>query len=76
MREEFVVIKIKGKAVYLGASNRPCKKDQVLCDWVKSKDDAIWFNTEKEASKFAQSYFKNFNNYEFAEVYCNLGELA
>ena len=34
------------------------------CEWTFNKEEAIWFETIKEAEEFCNNYFKNFNKYE------------
>ena len=41
------------------------------CEWTFNKEEAIWFETDKEAKEFCDIYFKNFNKYEiegFTEI--------
>ena len=41
------------------------------CEWTFNKEEAIWFETDKEAKEFCDTYFKNFNKYEiegFTEI--------
>lgn len=57
MDEQFAVIKIKGKKVYLQA-------DGDVFKWTTNVNDAIWFDYEYKAEQFADGYFKNFKNYE------------
>ena len=35
--------------------------------WTFKKDDAIHFDTDKEAEKFAKGWFKKFNEWEIEE---------
>lgn len=70
MREEFVAIYMinkKGRKMYLKASDRPSKG--VVCEWTFDYDEAIWFNTDSEAEKFAKSYFKSFDKWAVVDVY-------
>ena len=70
MREDFVAIYMvnkKGRKMYLKASDRPSKG--VVCEWTFDYDEAIWFNTDSEAEKFAKSYFKSFDKWAVADVY-------
>ena len=50
-----------GKKLYL--------KDGVgkSCEWTFNKQEALWFETNKEAEDFAKQYFKNFSNYEIED---------
>lgn len=34
------------------------------CEWTFNKQEAIWFETDKEAIEFAKQYFKNFDKYQ------------
>ena len=70
MREDFVAIYMvnkKGRKMYLKASDKPSKN--VVCEWTFDYDEAIWFNTDSEAEKFAQSYFKSFDKWAVADVF-------
>ena len=55
--EEFYVIAMNNKKLYLG-----CTEKEKAMKWT-NLEEACWFNTYSEAEKFAQNYFKNFKNY-------------
>lgn len=70
---DFVVITMKarsGRKLYLKASSKEVKGDpyKVLCEWSLTSDDAIYFETDAEATKFANSYFKNFKGWVLEDV--------
>ena len=65
MNEEFSVIKIKGKKVYLQADGNGFK-------WTTNVNDAIWFDYEQKAEQFAYGYFKNFKNYDIVPIEYNI----
>lgn len=37
------------------------------CEWTFNRQDAIWFESDKDAQEFASKYFKNFSNYEIEQ---------
>ena len=62
---EFYVIKLsKDKNVYLKAIEKGFKWDK--------KEEAIFWQTWRDAEKFAQGYFKNYNNWTIEEVLVEL----
>ena len=67
---DFVILKYKGKAIYLGVDESRHSKDpyKTFFKWVKDKNEATWFSCEGDAERFAKSYFKNFKNWEFELV--------
>ena len=65
MDEQFAVIKIKGKKVYLQADGDGFK-------WTTNINDSIWFDYEQKAEQFAYGYFKNFKNYEIVAIEYNI----
>lgn len=66
---DFVVIKYKDKGIYLGVDEeRATKAGKDFFKWVKDINESMWFNCPSEAEKFANSYFKNFKNWELVEV--------
>ena len=70
MREDFVAIAMvnkKGRKMYLKASDKPSKN--VVCEWSFDYNEAIWFNTDSEAEKFAKQYFKSFANWCLEDVW-------
>ena len=70
MREDFVAIAMinkQGRKMYLKASDKPFKG--VVCEWSFDYNEAIWFNTDSEAEKFAKQYFKSFNNWCLEDVW-------
>lgn len=73
----FTVITMKarnGRTLYLKASNKDVKGDpyKVLCEWTIAKGDAIYFETDEQATKFAQNYFKNFANWALEDVWVHI----
>ena len=34
------------------------------CEWTFDKDESIWFETEQQAEKFGNDYFKTFKNWK------------
>lgn len=61
--EQFFVICMKIRnnvTLYLGADESTYNNHK---KWFKSRNEAIWFETEKEADDFCKSYFKNFKDY-------------
>lgn len=38
--------------------------------WTFDINEAIWFETQDSAEKFARGYFKNFDKWYIGEVYC------
>lgn len=73
MREIFyrIVMKTKsGKKLYLKCTDI-YTNDKIRCEWEFSSENAIWFDTDTQAEKFCNMYFKNFKNYEIEEFeYC------
>ena len=72
-RYDFVAIVMedrKGRTLYLKASDKPSKG--VVCEWTYDYDAAIYFNTDSEAEKFANSYFKNFKGWKLKDVYARV----
>lgn len=67
---DFVVIKYKNKGIYLGVDETRVSKDlnKSYFKWAKSINEAMWFNCVSEAEKFAKSYFKHFEAYEFITI--------
>lgn len=66
MLDEFYVISMKthkGSTIYVGEG----KGNSV--NWVFDINEAIWYETEKEAEEFANRYFKNFDKWFIKEVY-------
>lgn len=59
-----------GKTLYLKASDTPSKG--VRCEWTFNYEDAIYFNTDSEAEKFANEYFKNFKGWALKDVVAKL----
>ena len=59
----FSTIKIKGKEVYLMTDIETGQ-----FSWTKNKSDCIIFNEDREAQTFAKKYFKEFKNWEVADV--------
>lgn len=60
---DLIVITMKtkeGKTLYL-SEDRVTKQDKLICKWTFNKQEALGFETEKEAENFAKDYFKNFN---------------
>lgn len=60
---DLIVITMKtkeGKTLYL-SEDRLTKQDKLICKWTFNKQEALGFETEKEAENFAKDYFKNFN---------------
>lgn len=59
----------KDKGIYLGVDEeRATKAGKDFFKWVKDINEGMWFNCPSEAEKFANSYFKNFKNWELVEV--------
>lgn len=63
MFEEFFVIKMKNKSIYL-AIDEQYKGKKTKCIWTNNYDESIAFNTQNEAEDFANNYFKSFYNWE------------
>ena len=66
MKERFSLISMKtknDKTIYLMERNN-------LFGWTFDYNEALWFNTNDEAEKFAIDYFKNFKDWEIKEVDC------
>lgn len=53
------------KTLYLMSCNEEFK-------WTFDYEEGLWFNTENEAKKFANEYFKRFKNWKIKEVYANI----
>lgn len=67
MKEIFYIITMKTKAnktIYLFAN----EKNNGKVEWCFRKKDAIWFETFRDAERFAKNYFKNFNNWVIEEI--------
>lgn len=66
---DLIVIKMQtkeGKNLYLAEDKLIGKnKKKLLCKWTFDKNEALGFETEKQANDFAKDYFKNFKNWEF-----------
>ena len=52
----------KGSLIYLGAGKGNS------ANWVFDVNEAIWFETDSEAEKFAYGYFKNFDKWFIKEI--------
>jgi hypothetical protein len=65
-----VMLDKKGRTLYLKASDRPSKG--VICEWSYDYDEAIYFETDVEATKFANTYFKNFKGWTLKDVRAKL----
>lgn len=68
MKEQFSLISMQtknGRTIYLG------EKDNSF-GWTFNYNDALWFNTNEEAERFAIDYFKNFKNWKIKEIDCIL----
>ena len=61
-KEFFYTIKIKNKNVYLMVN------DGGKYVWTNKKSNALYFQTEKNATDLAKKYFKKFSNWEVSEV--------
>ena len=64
MTEQFSLITTQtknGKTIYLEEQGN-------TFGWTFNCNNALWFNTHDEAKKFAESYFKNFKNWEVKEI--------
>lgn len=72
--QNFHVIKIADKAVYLGFD------DSGKCKWFRGKKGlnqmACFFNTKDDAERFGQNYFKKFSNWETKEVKMNTNDMV
>lgn len=72
---ELVIITMEtknGKKLYLAEDKWVGKnKEKIVCKWTFDKNEALGFETEKDAKNFANEYFKNFTNYslEWWELY-------
>ena len=66
--EDFSIIAIKGKRIYLGASQ---EKENTFI-WTKDPDEAIWFDTDYKAEEFAKQYFKAFKKWEIKPLRYNI----
>lgn len=68
MNEVFFRITMKtqsGKKLYLKAGTGKS------CKWDFNKNEAIWFETLNQTKNFADTYFKNFKNYNIEEFSIN-----
>ena len=68
MTQQFSLISTQtrnGKTIYLGEKGNSF-------GWVFDYNEALWFNTNEEAERFAIDYFKNFKNWEIKDVDCIL----
>ena len=66
---EVIIMKLKnGRKMYLKAGIGES------CEWTLDRDEAIWFETEKEAKEFAQNYFKNFKDWLVESFFFNIQE--
>ena len=68
MTEQFSLVTMQtknGKTIYLGEQGNSF-------GWVFDYNNALWFNTNEEAERFAIDYFKNFKDWEVKEVDCIL----
>lgn len=63
--EFFVITMLVGNKhkVYLGADSTNDKR----MIWT-TKDESVWFESEKDAKDFAEHYFKNFKNYNIENL--------
>lgn len=64
MTYEFTTIYLKsrkGVNLYLGIDDSNGNKI-----WVKNKNEAIFFDNEKEAADFGRNYFKRFNDWKLS----------
>ena len=65
MKERFSLISMQtknDKTIYLEEQGNSF-------GWTFNYNDALWFNTNDEAERFAKNYFKNFKNWEIKEIY-------
>ena len=66
---DLIVITMKtkeGKTLYLSEDKWVGKnQEKLLCKWTFNKQEALGFETEKEAENFAKDYFKNFTNWGY-----------
>ena len=68
MTEQFSLITTQtknGQTIYLGEQGNSF-------GWVFDYNNALWFNTNEEAKRFATDYFKNFKNWKVKEIDCIL----
>lgn len=56
---------LSGRKLYLKAGKYI--GDKMNCEWEFTNENAIWFDTPKEAEDFAKDYFKNFKGYKIEE---------
>lgn len=64
MKEQFSLISMQtknGKTIYLGEQGNSL-------GWTFDYNEALWFNTNDEAERFARDYFKNFKNWKIKEI--------
>lgn len=64
---DLIVITMKtkeGKTLYL-SEDKVLNNNKLLCKWTFNKNEALGFETEKEAENFAKDYFKNFNDWGY-----------
>lgn len=62
--QKFHVIAIQNKKVFFKA-----KDNEEGFEWTGKRNDGIWFNSEEQATRFAQRYFTKFKNWEVRPVY-------
>lgn len=70
---DLIVITMKtkeGKTLYL-SEDKILKSNKLLCKWTFNKNEALGFETEKEAENFAKDYFKNFNDWGYDSLIIN-----
>lgn len=65
MMEEFIVVTMESKSrhtLYMesGRGN--------ACKWTGDVENAIWFNTSREAQEFCDKYFKKFKDYKLDRI--------
>lgn len=59
---------ITGKKLYLRENKWYGKNEEnINCSWEFTSENALWFETYKEAEDFCKRYFKNFKNYEIED---------
>lgn len=74
MRELFYLVSMLGKGgtvLYLmeGDNDKSFK-------WTKDYDQALWFNTDYEASSFARGYFKTFKAWSVTALDVDLSSIV
>lgn len=70
---DLIVITMKtkeGKTLYL-SEDKVLNNNKLLCKWTFNKNEALGFETEKEAENFAKDYFKNFNDWGYDSLIIN-----